>query len=110
MTDIDVIEQKPITMAALKRALNEIKKEKSELNFRAEKVYAYLSEFVQNKKVDEVYTKLSGLDITKLRDRHIVKIADIMPEDADAVKMLFSGETVTLKQDEIQKVVDIVNG
>ena len=110
MTDIDVIEQKPITMAELKAKLDQIKKDRGELNFRAERVHAHLSEFVAKRKTDEIYQKLSALDIIKLRDRHIVKILDVMPEDAESVKILFSGETTSLKQEEIQKIVEIVNG
>src|SRR3989339_1910739 len=100
MVDIDIVEQKPITMVELNDKLEAIKKEKGELNFRAEKVYAYLQDFVKLKKkdIDELHTKLSGLGIQKLRDRHIVKILDVMPEDAESLKNLFTGESLSLKQ------------
>ena len=110
MADIDIVEQKPIAMVELKIKLDQMKKDKGELNFRAERVYAYLLEFMTKKKTDGIYQKLSALDIIKLRDRHIVKILDVMPEDAESVKILFSGETTSLKQEEIQKIVEIVNG
>ena len=109
MADIDILEQKPISMAELKEKLTVIKTEKGELNFRADKVYAYLEDFAEPNAL-EVYKKLVGLEISKLRDRHIVKIVDLMPKDADSLKAIFSGEVAVLKQDEIQKILEVVNG
>ena len=111
MVDLDIIEQKPVTMALLKDKLDLAKKDK-ELNFRAAKVYTYLQDFVSLKKeeADVMYTKLSGLGISKLRDKQIVKIIDIMPQDADTLKSLFAGDTVSLKQEEIKQILDAING
>ncbi len=111
MADLDVIEQKPVAMTELKEKLDAIKKTKNELNFRADKVYAYLEELSESKKdVKEMHKKLSGLGIQKLRDRHIVKILDLMPEDAESLKILFSGESIALKQEEMKQILDVVNG
>jgi|SRR3989344_5544679 len=112
MVDMDVVEQVPLTMADLKDRLEVVKKEKSELNFRAEKVYAYLQEFVTLSKKDaaEIQKKLSGLGIQRLRDRHITKIIDVMPEDIESLKLLFAGESLSLKQEELKQVLDAVNG
>jgi DNA-directed RNA polymerase subunit F len=109
MADIDVIEQKPVTMAELKAVLDSVKKDKGELNFRAEKVHNYLNHFVDKVNVEELKKKLDDLEITKLRDRHIIKIIDMMPNDLDSLKVIFAGETVSLKQDEMQKVLDAIN-
>lgn len=109
MADIDILEQKPISMAELKEKLAFIKTEKGELSFRAKKVYDYLEEFTETSAL-LVYKKLAGLGISKLRDRHIVKIVDLMPKDADSLKAIFSGEVAVLKQDEIQKILEVING
>ena len=103
-----VIEQKPILMANLKEKLEIIKKESGELNFRAEKVYSYLSEFItlSKKEADEKYAKLSGLGIVRLRDKQAVKLVDLMPDDPETLKSLFSGETLSLKQEEIKQILD----
>jgi DNA-directed RNA polymerase subunit F len=110
MVEIDIIEQKPLAMAELKDKLDNIKKTDPELNFRASKVYAYLSELstIDKAKVEALYKKLSGLDL-RLRDRHIVKIIDMMPKDAETLKVLFSGEALSLKQEELKQIVSIVN-
>lgn len=106
-----VVEQKPVTMAELKDRFDAIKKEKKELNFRAEKVYSYLQEFVSLKKkqADELHKKISELEISRLRERHIVKIIDVMPEDVDSLKSLFVGEAISLKPDDMTKILKILN-
>ena len=106
-----LVEQKPITMVELNDKLENIKKERKELNFRAEKVHAYLQDFVTLKKKDAeaIYKKLSGLGIQRLREKHIIKIIDIMPEDAESLKILFSGESITLKQEEIKQILDALS-
>ncbi len=111
MVDLDIAEQRPVTMVALFDKLNSVKKDK-ELNFRATKVYTYLQNFVSLKKeeAEALYTKLSGLGISKLRDKQIVKIIDVMPSDIDILKSLFAGDTISLKQDELKQILDAING
>ena len=112
MVDMNIIEQKPLTIADIKDKLDNIRKEKTELNFRAEKVYAYLQDFAAVKKKDaaEIHKKISGLGLQRLREKHIIKIIDIMPEDIESLKMLFAGESISLKQDELKQILDALNG
>lgn len=112
MVDMTVIEQKPISMAELKDKLESIKKDDKELNFRAEKVYVHLQEFItlDKKDAEEKYKKISELGIQRLKEKHIVKIIDIMPEDPESLKMLFAGETISLKQEELKQILDALNG
>ncbi len=112
MVELDIIEQKPISLAELKGRLDATKLSGKELNFRANKVYSYLEEFtsLDLPHYEEFYKKLSGLGIQKLRDRQIVKIIDLMPEDADSLKTIFIGESSTLKQDEIKQILDALHG
>ncbi len=112
MVDMNVVEQKPMTMVELKDKLEALKKDGKELNFRAEKVHVYLQEFatIDNKKAKETYEKLSALGISRLKEKNIVKIIDVMPEDPESLKMLFAGEAISLKQDEIKQILDALNG
>lgn len=111
MVDMSIVEQKPLLMADVKDKLEEIKKTK-ELNFRAEKVHAYLEEFVTAKKkdADTLHDKLAGLGLQRLREKQIVKIIDIMPEEIESLKTLFAGESISLKQDELKQILDALNG
>ncbi len=109
MPEIDIIEQKPVTMAEVRSFLDNAKKDSGELNFRVQKVSEYLKEFAGKKTHKELYTKIESLGISKLRDRHITKIIDMMPADADSLKIIFAGDVVSLKQDELQKIVEAIN-
>ena len=108
--DVEIIEQKPVTMAEVNRMLENAKKNK-ELNFRADKVYKYIAEFTDAKKSDvgKLYEKLKALNISKLRDRHIAKIIDIMPGDVESLKIIFSGESTSLKQDEMKQILEALS-
>ena len=112
MVDMNVVEQKPLMMVSLKERLENLKKENKELGFRSEKVYVYLQEFVKNdlKTAEQIREKLIGLGISKLREKHIVKIIDTMPEDQESLKVLFAGESVSFKQEELKQILDVVNG
>lgn len=107
-----IIEQKPVMMVDLKDKLEAIKSNNKELNFRAEKVYGYLQEFVTLKKkdADELHKKISGLGLQRLKEKHLVKVIDVMPDDIESLKSLFVGETVSLKQEELKQILDALNG
>ena len=109
--DLDVIQQEPISLVDVKEKLEAIKKSKKELGFRAEKVQTYLNEVVETKKKenDHIIKELENLNITRLKAKHIIKIADLRPESVDSLKSLFAGEPVTLKNEEMEKIVKIVN-
>jgi len=50
--------------------------------------------------------ELKALNLLKLKDEHIVKIVDFLPEDgADLSKVL---PEVSLDQDEVNKILDVV--
>ena len=111
MTDIELIEQRPVTLIEVKDRLEAAKKKSKELNFRAGKVHTYVNEFVSLKRseADKMYEKLKALNLSKLRERYIVKIIDIMPEDLDSLKSIFTGEATSFKQEELKQILDVIS-
>ena len=109
MTTTELISETPVTMIELKEKLAEVKKRDGELNFRANKAKEYLDIFTTSNisKVEELKKKLNDLNIPRLRDRHIVKIIDLMPKDMDSLRALITGENITLKQEDLAKVLSI---
>ena len=108
MANVEVINENPITMAELKDRLEEIKKKEKELKPRTLKTYEYLSKFV-NIKVKEatnIKEEILKLQIPRLKERHINKIIDIIPKDMETLKLIFVGENVTLKQDDLDKILN----
>ena|SRR3989344_6250115 len=110
MAEINVICEKPITAVELKERLMNISKRGIELKDKAAKVKGYLDALVDVKlqKMEELKKKIGELNISRLKERHIVKIIDIMPQDMDSLKVLFIGENITVKQEDMQKILDSI--
>lgn len=111
MAEIKIINEIPLTLAEMKEHLANIEKRDKELNFRTNKTKEYLDIFTKlnKKQADELKQKIIALNIPRLKDRHIVKILDILPEeDLDSLKILFTGENITIKQEDLQRIFDIV--
>ncbi|MEK6862768.1 MAG: hypothetical protein AABW57_01240 [Nanoarchaeota archaeon] len=108
MANTEIINEAPLTMAEVKERLEEIKKRDKELKPRALKTYEYLSKFVDIKAKDAIKIKegLLKLQIPRLKERHINKIIDIMPKDMETLKLIFVGENITLKQDDLDKILN----
>ena len=59
-----------------------------------------------SKKVKEVRKKLEELGISRLKPRHVNKIIDIMPKDIGSLRAVFAGENITLKQEDLKKILE----
>lgn len=109
MTTINVLSEKPISMAELKEELEKIKKRDKELNFRANKTMEYLDQFVTVKKTEELAKKLAALDIPRLKEQHIGKIVDIMPTTMKDLKVVLQNYILTVNNENMKKIVDTIN-
>lgn len=105
-----ILEERPINMSELKSELAKIKRKEKELGFRANKTMEYLNQFatLSEKKAKELYESIEKLGIPRLRELHINKIIDLMPKSAEDVKVILQGYTVTVKKDDMQRIVDVV--
>jgi DNA-directed RNA polymerase subunit F len=103
--------EKPVSMAELKKELEDIKKRDNELNFRGKKTEEYLGMFVElsAKKAEELKEKLHSLKISRLKEDIIIKIIDTLPATIDEMKTLVQGYVVNLSQEDMKKIVDAVN-
>lgn len=106
--EIHIIEERPVNRIELKEKLEQIKKEQ-ELGFRSNKTCDYLAALNKHcpvKSVAALKKQLQELEITRLKDKHIEKLIDLYPQDAESVKAILSGEAVTLKNEEIEKMLE----
>ena len=112
MASIEIIQETPWTLVEVKEVLKEVKGRVKELPVRLNKTQEYLQQYtkIDGKKVKELKEKLGKLEILRLRERHMVKLIDIMPRDLDGLRLIFSGENVTLKQEDLQKILDALHG
>ncbi len=109
MGDLEIQEEIPLTLVEVKEEIDKIEKRDKELTARATKTKEYLNKFVKKdkKQVQEQRKKLTDLNISRLKDKYIVKIIDLKPKDMDSLKVIFAGE-ITLKQEDLQKVLECV--
>lgn len=110
MSDLKILNEKPLTLTDLKERLEIIEKRDKELSFRANKTKEYLNNFSHKKlkEVESLKKKIEDLNVPRLKDRHIAKIIDIAPKDTDSLKLLLSGEAITVKEEDIKKIVSLL--
>jgi len=109
MSSIEILDEKTLNLAGLKEKLEKVKKRDKDLSARSIKTYDYISKHAKDgKKVKNIKDKLSNLDILRLKERHINKIVDIKPKNIDELKAVLSGENLTLKQDDLNKVLEAI--
>lgn len=106
-----LIEEVPITLVEAKVALDALQARDTTLNFRAGKCYEYLNDFAAGlavEKAQELRKKLQGANVSRLREDHIVKIIDVLPQTPEDVRLLFQGGTVSLTKKDFADIAAIV--
>ncbi|MBI2110524.1 hypothetical protein HYT51_01975 [Candidatus Woesearchaeota archaeon] len=110
MPDLEILSEKPLSLEEMKKNIEEIKKRDKELNFRTKKTEEYLHVMTKTKckKPEELKKELEALDILRLKPKHIAKLLDTLPQDLDSLRMIFSGETLALKQEDLPKIIELI--
>lgn len=103
----EILKEEPITMAEMKIELERIKERDEELNFRATKTEEYLQQFElpNKKKTEEMIKKIKGLKIPRLKDIHIVKVIDLMPDSIEEIKGILQAYPITVTQENMKKIL-----
>lgn len=112
MTDLEIISKNPVALAEMKAKLEATTKGKKDedLSARVVRVKEYLNDFAEFdvKEVEELKKKFEGLGIQRLKDRIIIKMIDIQPSTIEELKTIFTGENVTLKQEDMTKILEVI--
>ncbi len=105
-----ILSETPVPCAEVKAVLDDVKKRDGELSFRAQKTYEYLEQFsvLEKKKADELFKKLSALDVPRLKDAHIYKLLDVLPKDAKDVKTVLQAYAITVSNENLKKLADTI--
>ena len=107
MVNLEITSENSLSIHDLKEKLDSIKKRDSTLTPRGIKTYEHISKFIK-KDSKNLRGKLVEIGISRLKDEHINKIVDILPKDVDDLKSILSGENLTLKQEDLAKIVETV--
>jgi len=110
MAEIEIISERPISLFGMKKNLDEIKKRDKEISVRAKKTDEYINTIIKtrSKKIKEIREALEKTNITRLKPKHIAKLIDIQPKDMDSLKIIFSSESITLKQEDLDKILEVM--
>ena len=75
---------------------------------KKEEMKIYLKKFLKTKpeRAKKVKEELEKADLLKLKREHIVKIADLLPEDASDLNKIFTD--VSLNEDETNKILELI--
>ena len=77
-------------------------------NEKKQEMELYLKKFLKasSKQAKKIKEELEKLDLLKLKEEHLVKIVDLLPEDASDLNKIFVD--VSLNEDETNKILEIV--
>lgn len=98
------------TLGEVKEILENLDKEQREENKTIKSTIDALKNYVNTKpeKIKLLKSEIEKLNILKLNSKHISKIVDLMPEDAEDLRKIFVGEDFNLDQDEINSILETV--
>ena len=102
-----VNETKPISMIEAKEVLSSREKRK-ELSYEQKLALEHLNKFTKIKPEDakKLSEELSG--VLRMSQETLVQILNFLPKNPDELRMIFSREKFSLKEDEINKILEII--
>ena len=107
----EILEKRPVSVSEVKNILKNIQKRDEELSFRGGKTQDYVNDVAQipMTKAKELSKKIEELDVPRLKEQHIIKIIDTLPESPEHLKVILSGFNVTVTKENLKKITDVVD-
>lgn len=101
-------EAKPVSLSEVKNILKKVEKERKELLYEQKVALEHANKFARlpAKKTEDLIKELTQLEF--LQEIHAYKIADLLPTTEDDVKTIFAKERITLSENNIKKILEIV--
>ena len=98
-----ILDRKPLNLNEVEKILEDISD--SDKN---EEMKIHLKKFLKNKpeRAEKIKQELEQADLLKLKREHIVKIVDLIPEDASDLNKIFTD--ISLNEDETNKILEII--
>ena len=101
-------EARPVSLSEVKNILKKVEKDREELNYEQRIALEHANMFAKLpvKKTEGMIKEL--LKIEFIQEIHAHKIADILPKNEDDVKTIFAKERITLDENKIKNILEIV--
>ena len=108
MAEIETLEEVPLSLLSVKEYLESIEKRDKALSPKGTKVLDYISKITSTKPKEaaDIRKKLTESGVERLKEKQIVKIIDLIPKDIDSLKTIFAGDNLTLKQEDLKKLLE----
>ncbi len=96
-------ERTPLNLNEVKTILEEIPESE-----KKEEINTFLKKFLKtkNESAKKIKEELEKLDLLKIKREHVVKIIDLLPQDASDLNKIFID--VSLTEDETNKILEII--
>lgn len=102
-----ILNERFVSWVEAKKLLSRREKEK-ELGYEQKNALDHLKKFskLSEKTVNQMVEELKGIE--KLKEKHIMMIVNLLPQDLDDLRVLFAHEIINLSDEEKKKIIDIV--
>ncbi len=96
---------RPLNMQETRKILESLKDKDDE---KKKQLSVFMKKFIKSKagKSKEISKEIESLGLLKMKQENIVKIIDLMPEDAADLNKIFTD--TTLNEEETNKILEIV--
>ena len=103
-----VIKTDPIGMPEAKKII-EAREKGKELGYEQKLAAEHLKKFTKLKpgKADKLMAEIS--DVLRMGPETLVQILNLMPKNPNELRLIFAREKFSLKEEEITKILEIVN-
>lgn len=110
MTSPQILRETPLTLVDVQEALKKIEKRDKELNYRSHKVKEHLRLFVtlSLEKKEKLSKKLKELNLLRLKEIHLTKIIDFLPQTVEELRVVLQGYSVNLSKKDMEKITAVV--
>ena len=108
MVNPQFVEEKPLSFADVKVILTALEKRDIEFNYLSKKSKDYLEAFPPTEKREELHQKLMGLNLTRLKEEHLMKIIDFLPRTVNDLKIVLSAYPLSLPKKDQESIVQVI--
>ncbi|MEN9626150.1 MAG: hypothetical protein RL557_478 [archaeon] len=98
-----ILDRTPLSMNEVEDILKEIPD-----NEKKQEIELFIKKFMNAKpaQAKKIREDLEKLDLAKMKQEHIIKLIDMLPQDVSDVNKIFID--VSLTEDETKKILDII--
>lgn len=109
MTNYKLIKSEFIPMGKVKEFLKGMSVKDMTMGQKYVREHVSKNTKLTSKKAESLIKELEALEIHKLKPYYVVKIADALPEDKEALRVLVEYSKIAFDEEDLEKIMQIVN-